>query len=190
MIETTSYYAYGVRALVVHGSKFAGRTNSTSFRDQCYPDFTATKKRTNTKLLFNQWVASFTYDKVTTSGRMLDTRGQSNKFPNETHMAVHQVHVYPKTKYNDPCVENTYDQEQTAISPDGMRRYEDIGMGSLTLGQGTFVNYKLILVGKHPGTTGEREKEYSRLSKIVSYLIDIESKFHVPESNVDPEKYL
>ena len=31
MIETTPYYAYGVRALVVNSSKFAGRTNSMTF---------------------------------------------------------------------------------------------------------------------------------------------------------------
>ena len=60
MIETTAYYAYGVRAFVVHGSNFAGRTNSTTFRDRCYADFTATKKRAHMTFLFNQWVASFT----------------------------------------------------------------------------------------------------------------------------------
>ena len=137
------------------------------------------------KLLFNQWVALFAYDNVTASGRMLDTRGQSNKFLNGTHMAVHQVHVYPETKYNDLRVENSYDQEQIAISPGGMRWYEDIDLSSLTLGQDTFVNHKLIPAGEHPDTTDEREKAYSRLSKIASYLIDIENIFHVPESNFE-----
>ena len=107
MVETTLYYAYGVRTLVVNSSKFAGRTNSTTFRDRCYADFTAKKNPAHMKLLFNQWVVSFTYDNVTASGRMLDTRGQSNKFLNGTHLAVHEVHVYPETKYNDLRVENT-----------------------------------------------------------------------------------
>ena len=66
-----------------------------------------------------------------------------------------------------------------------MRRYEDIDMGSLTLGQDAFVNHKLIPIGEHPDTTGKKEKAHSRLSKIASYLIDIENNFHVPESNFD-----
>ena len=63
------------------------------------------------KFLFNLWVALLSYDNVTASGRMLDTRGQSNKFLNGTHIAVHQVHVYPETKYNNLLVENTYGRE-------------------------------------------------------------------------------
>ena len=137
------------------------------------------------KLLFNRLVASFTYDNVTASGRMLDTRGQSNKFLNGTHMVVHKVNVYLETKYNDLRVENSYDQEKIVISPDGMRKYEDIDLGSLILGQDAFVNHKLIPTGEHPDTTGKREKAYSRLSKIASYLICIENNFHVPESNFD-----
>ena len=113
------------------------------------------------KLLFNLWVASFTYNSGTASGRMLHTRGQSNKFLNGIHMAVHQVYVYPETKYNGLCVENTYDREQTALSSDAMRRYEDIDMSSLTLGQDTFVNHKLIPEGEHPDTTSERERKHT-----------------------------
>ena len=66
-----------------------------------------------------------------------------------------------------------------------MRQCEDIDMGSLTLGQDTFVNRNLIPVNEHPDTSGEREKAYTRLSKIASYPIDIENNFHVPESNFD-----
>ena len=136
-------------------------------------------------MLSKETVGNFTYDNVTVSTKLCDSRGLLNKFLNGTHMAVHRVFPYTDTSHDSANVSNTFDQFQKYALPDGMQRYEDVDLGSYDLGTVAFVQHGMILKGEAPDFSGDRVKSYLRLCNVARLLKDIEFNFHVPESHFE-----
>ena len=123
LIQTTVYYAHGVRATVVNSSRFDGQTVGTSTRDQRFTALVKGVSRVRRSMLLRHLVVHYAHDNVTSSGQLRDARGNPNKFLHGTHMAVHAVRPYEKTDYDHLRVENTFDRRQPTISPDEMHRW-------------------------------------------------------------------
>ena len=142
----TAHYVHGVWACVVNASRFDRLTMSTSYRDCKYNKVMEGLSRLNRRALWYDNIGDFTYDNVTASGQLRDSRVVSNKFLNGTHMVVHAAKPYAETKFDHLQVRNTFDHNQTSISPMGMRMYEGIDLHATELGTVAFIGHKAIPV--------------------------------------------
>ena len=131
LVQTTCFYANGVRAVVVNQSRFLGSTVSTTFRDEHYSALAKSLSKLRVRMLAGIQVANFVYDNVTSSSMLRDSRGQSTKFLNATHMAVHEVSEFTNRTFDDLHVANTYSRNQIQMSPSGMRQYENVDVSSV-----------------------------------------------------------
>ena len=102
-------YTHGVRATVVNSIRLDGQTLGTFTRNQQFMALVKGLARVRCRVMSRHLVANYAYNNVTSSGKLRDTRGKSNKFLHGTHMAVHVVRPYDKTDYNHLRVDNTSD---------------------------------------------------------------------------------
>lgn len=72
LINTTSLYVNGVRAIVVETSRFDGMTVSTTFRDRQFLYLAKGIEKRQRETLRTHMVANFTYNNVTASKRRRD----------------------------------------------------------------------------------------------------------------------
>ena len=185
LVQTTCFYANGVRAVVVNQSRFLGSTVSTTFRDEHYSALAKSLTKLRVRMLAGIRVANFVYDNVTSSSMLRDSRGQSTKFLNATHMAVHEVSEFTNRTFDNIHVANTYSRNQIQMSPSGMRQYENVDVTSVEAVCGVILNQDSLSKVVAPDLTGMRCRAYNHLSKMATYLFDIEFFFHVPESHFD-----
>ena len=190
LIQTTCFYANGVRAIVTNQGRFQGITMGTSFRDAQYSVLAKSLFKLRVKMLAKIRVANFVYDNVTSSSMLRDSRGQSTKFLNATHMAVHQVTEFTNRSFDSLHVANTYCRNQIQISPSGMRQYENVDVTSVESVCNVILDQDSLPKIVAPDLTGSRCRAYNQLSKLATFLFDIEKNFHVPDShfNICPTK--
>ena len=72
----------------------------------------------------------------------------SMKFLNATHMVAHRVNPYEDTSHDNIRIENSYDEKQVIVSPDGMRMYENVNLNSPNLGTTAFADHDKIANGR------------------------------------------
>ena len=185
LIQTTAYYGWGVKNTVVNASVFWGTAVSNSFRDREYTRLCQNICSFQRAVLRKKMAGVFIFDNVQGKELLRDQRGRSSKFLKGTHQMTNEVFEYNETKYNQIKIDNTYDEEQLSVSPDGMREYELIPLNAPDFGTRVFSNHSDIQKSETPDATGARVKHYNRFSTVARYLTNMSNVFNRPDDHFD-----
>ena len=185
LIQTTAYYGWGVKNTVVNASVFWGTAVSNSFRDREYTSLCQDICSFQRAVLKKKRAGVFIFDNVQGKELLRDQRGRSSKFLKGTHQMSNEVFEYGETKHNEIKVENTYDEDQPSVSPDGMREYESIPVDAPGFGTRVFSSHSDIPKSTTPDATGDRVKHYNRFSEVARYLTNMSNVFNHSDEHFD-----
>jgi len=183
LIQTTAYYGWGVRNTVVNASNFWGISVSKSYRDREYSTLLENIAVVQKRLLAKQRKANFTFDNVTQGTKLMDQRGQGNRFLNGTNFVSHKIFPYDDKSYDDVRSTLVYGKDQPIVSPAGMRAYELIDVKSPTLGTTVFLQHEQIPKRDEPDATGNRVDKYLKLTSIARTLRNVQNIFAVSDDD-------